>query len=149
MFGNGWPNHVYNHARRLDHGYMTTRRGGQYFWDDYGCSSTDDSAAIGGTFSNSVHMRWEVAWTETTGQSYSATPHYEEWDWEEWTHCVRPGGFAAGRSYVYDGFVNGGGHTNAWPNYWGNTEYILKCDGQWVNGDGYVYYISMYGNDPY
>lgn len=147
-WGNGYYNHPYTHASLADHMGMTNEDGaGQYFLDDYGCSSTDDGAATPGN--DRTHMRWETAATVSDGQSYAATPHVEDWVWNIWPpftghHCVRPGGFTSARSSITYWFaVSSHQHSYNSNNYWGNTTAILKCDGQYVSSDGYVWYIHL------
>ncbi len=146
-FGNGNYNHPYQHASLADHGNWYNEDGaGQYFYDDFGCSSTDDGAATGSY--DRYHMRWETASTVAYGQSYAATPHLEDWNWDFWPfsghHCVRPGGFTTARSKVSNDFsTSGHAHPVNSNNYWRNVSAILKCDGQYVGSDGYVTYIDL------
>jgi len=148
-FGSGYYNNPYQHASLSDHGYWWNEDGsGQYFVDDFGCSSTDDGAATAGGQSDRYHARWETASTDTYGQSYAATPHLEEWVWDIWQitghHCVRSGGFTNARYKVAADFLGSShGHTFNYNNYWGNTTAILKCNGQYVGSDGYVWYIDL------
>jgi hypothetical protein len=95
-------------------------------------------------------MRYEVDSTTSDGQAYAATPHYDDFQWDDMTHCILPpsggypGGFVDGREDIYDNWVATGHHPSATTgSYWGNTELILKCDGQYASNDGYVHYIDM------
>lgn len=149
--GSGAYNHPYQHASRSDHGMWSYggSNPGQFFWDDTGCTSGDWDAANGSGNSSRSHMRWEHAQTTDSGQAYAATPHYEEWVWDFWPtghHCVRSGGFSTGRNGIqFQWITNGNKHPYNYWSYWGNTFAPLKCDGQYVGGDGNVLYIDMYG----
>ncbi|MCL6643795.1 MAG: hypothetical protein K6U88_02260 [Dehalococcoidia bacterium] len=150
--GNGFHDHVFQHAKRSDHGGYEERSGGQYFWDNGGCTTSDDSAASNnGYLRDRYHFRYEVAPTTNGGQAYAATPHFDDFDANYGTHCVWYYGFIDGRSdVIYRWIIDGGEHNPPHWSYWGNDLAIAKCGGALAgNWDGYVAYINMVGNDAY
>jgi len=144
--GSGSYDDAYQHGQYSDHGEFDTHeaQGDQYFQDDYGCSTNDDGAATASGRSNDRwHFRDEVAATTAYSQSYAATPHYDEWEWDIWPftghHCVDTYGFTNGRAYVYDHFTSASdGHSGNQSNYWGNTMAIAKCHGEYAYTNGHV-----------
>ena len=155
-FGSGAKSQVYDHAKRDDHGEWEVKAGGQYFYDNFGCSSSDGSAASNnGVGKDRYHMRYEVTWISSTGQSYAATPHFDDFDFDPLpTHCIRPpghsgpndpGGFVEGKWNLWPNWtvVNPDPHDSTTDVYWGNDELIQKCSNQYAQGDGYVDYIEM------
>lgn len=98
-------------------------------------------------------MRWETAYTTDGGQAYAATPHYEDWVWDFWPfsghHCVRPGYFDSGKTAAVNLWYANNKHPDLYYSNWGNTFAPLKCDGQYVGGNGIVVYVNVVGNDAY
>jgi hypothetical protein len=152
--GNGAHNHVFEHAKRGDHGEWEEKGGGQYFYDNYGCSSSDDSAASNnGYLRDRYHMRYEAAFTTNGGHAYASTPHFDDFDAGYATHCVRPDGFTKGRTDIYENWLMSPSQVpqehNSWFwSYWGNTVAIHKC-GDYTRNDGWVIYLDMRGVDAY
>ena len=148
-FGDGTYSDPHDHYAIADHGdWDGDANGGQYFYDDTSeCSSTDDHAGTSGgwpTPNDGWHARWEVAWTTATEQSYAATPHWDDWDWTENTHCVREDGFTDGRNETETNFESSAHGHDAVSNYWGNDDPIQKCGNEYAaNDDGYVVYIDL------
>lgn len=132
--GNGSYDHVYQHAQRSDHGaWGNTTSSTQYFYEyQYGCSSNDFAAASNNGFlRDRYHMRWEADWISTTGHSYASTPHYDDYDYRDGTHCIRPApsggwsGFTQGvqnllANWLYE-------HPDFDMQWWGNNYPIQKC----------------------
>lgn len=145
-FGSGSYSDPKDHASQSDHGDWDDSGGGQYFSDDYGCSSEDGSAATGGASSDRWHMRWETAYTTVTEQSYAATPHWDDFILFS-GHCVHSDGFTSGRAQVTSDFSGASdGHWYSTSNYWGNTASILKTEcnpDEYASNDGYVNYIDL------
>ena len=148
-FGDGSWDDPHDHYKISDHGdWDGSANGGQYFYDDTsGCSGTDDHAGTSGgwpTPNDGWHARWEVAWTTLTSHSYAGTPHWDDWDWTENTHCVREDGFTDGRDETKGNFESSAHDHSVVANYWNNDEPIKKCGDEYAaNWDGKVYYVDL------
>lgn len=147
-YGNGQLNHVYNHASRVDHGEWRHRTDGQEFWDSWGCSTSDDTAANQpqGCPCDRWHLRYEVDWTDNGGQAYAATPHKDQYNVSNpLGHCLAPNSFTLGRDQVIFQWIwQGAEHGSEYWSWWGNNQPMSSC-GQTVQGNGWVAYINMAG----
>lgn len=120
----------------------------QYF-KDYaeGCTSNDYDVADGqGVCGDRYHVRWEYAFVTSTGYTFAATPHRDTYDGAiPCGHCIAPGGFTSAQFAIFNNWVGSGDHPNYQVAWWGNNQIRLGCDGQPVSASGYVYYISLDG----
>ena len=133
-FGNGAVHNPHDHWDISDHGDWF-RHGGsttQYFVEDGVCTAHEHSAATSRVFHDGWHARYVVDWTTLSGQSYAATPHWDDWDWP-WGHCVRPpDGYTKARNEVKSKFTTSQHDHTSITNWWANTDPIEKCSGQLV-----------------
>jgi len=120
-----------------------------FFVHDNGCNSNVSARALHNFYSSGDHIRLQDKMTSDGGLAVVGTPHYDQrtWIWipPHYTHCVPTWGYTSAQNNVYGAFISNGNHPYWSSSYWGNDALIPQC-GSWAWGNGYVYYINMYGN---
>jgi hypothetical protein len=127
-------------------GWSDTGGSNQTFVDHGNCYNMVTQRASGSTSSTRNHIRFHgihyddfLHWT-TVGDA-----HHEDFTW--CGHAVDANGpsgsgFDQGRNTLRQYFVNAG-HT-WYPAWWGNSNNMRQCDGDYASSDGYTYYIHLH-----
>lgn len=118
----------------------------------------DGDDASNGNFQPRYHMRYYWNIDPTWGIYTLATPHHEDYlpdpiGHPSCGHAVDsnnnepPGGFVMAKwdiGYNWHDWNGGGGtHLFGGSQFWGNTQQMLQCDGEYAWNDGYVDFVQI------
>jgi hypothetical protein len=119
----------------------------QYIWTHNSCQAVREQRASGA--GTRFHARFFPNYdTDEYGNSFTVLGVHHE----DLTYCGHavdsngPGGsgFDQGREALWGPMYNGG-HDYLGVFYWGNTQSMQQCDGDWAGSDGSVYYFAVRG----
>ncbi len=130
----------------------------QWFLDSTGCYGMADQRAEDGVSHSRFHIRLHPVAYSDLGWTTIGDAHHEDVT-AFWSGCVQDSfpylgnhsvdkngpdgsGFDQGRRAVRENFEAAG---HSWMlQYWGNTQSIQQCDGDWASSDGQTLFMNMH-----